>query len=355
MITNWEHEMNIKLENIKKRSFQDPVYILAIESSCDETSVAIVENGEKILANVISSQIDIHRRFGGVVPEVASRKHVEVINIILEQALKDAKLKLEDLSAIAVTYGPGLIGSLLVGIAAAKTLSFLLKIPLIGVHHISGHIYANHLIKPLEFPLIALVVSGGHTELIYMNDHLNYEILGQTRDDAVGEAFDKVARILDLPYPGGPYIDKLAKQGIVSIPFPRAMMDNKYDFSFSGLKSAVINVVHNNEQRNERINKEDVAASFQDAVIDVLVSKTIRAIKEKEVKHLIVAGGVAANSGLRLTLEKECKNLNINLTIPSVPLCTDNAAMIASAGYYQYVAGKWSKLDLNGCAGLPIK
>lgn len=355
MITNWEREIKIKFEDKSKRDSQAPIYILAIESSCDETAVAIVENGEKILANVISSQIEIHQRFGGVVPEVASRKHVEVINILLEQALKDANLKLNEISAIAVTYGPGLIGSLLVGLAAAKTLSFILKVPLIGVHHISGHIYANHLIRPLKFPLIALVVSGGHTEIIYMKDHLNYETLGQTRDDAAGEAFDKVARILNLPYPGGPHIDKLAQLGVANISLPRALMDNKYDFSFSGLKSAVINVVHNAEQRNEQINTEDMAASFQEAVIEVLVNKTTRAVKEKGVEHLIVAGGVAANSGLRVALEKKCKEININLTIPPLALCTDNAAMIASVGYYQYISGDWSRLDLNGTAGLPLK
>ncbi|MGD9678219.1 MAG: tRNA (adenosine(37)-N6)-threonylcarbamoyltransferase complex transferase subunit TsaD [Vulcanibacillus sp.] len=354
MITNWERDMKIEFKKISEENIQAPIYILAIESSCDETAVAIVEDGTKILANVISSQIEIHKRFGGVVPEVASRKHVEVINILLEQALKDAGLKLNEISAIAVTYGPGLIGSLLVGLAAAKTLSFVLKIPLIGVHHISGHIYANHLVTPLKFPLIALVVSGGHTEIIYMDNHLNFEILGQTRDDAAGEAFDKVARILNLPYPGGPHIDKLAQKGEPKIPLPRARLDNKYDFSFSGLKSAVINAVHNAEQKNEQISKEDMAASFQEAVIDVLVNKTISAVKEKKVDHLIIAGGVAANSELRGSLENKCKELKINLTIPPIELCTDNAAMVASVGYYQYISGNWSKLDLNGTAGLPI-
>ncbi len=353
-MTSWEHKVKFKYEDIKENGLQKSAYILAIETSCDETSVAIVKDGSEVLSNVISSQIEIHKLFGGVVPEVASRKHVEVINILLEEALNEANLKKSEITAIAVTYGPGLIGSLLVGIAAAKTLSFLLGIPLIGVHHISGHIYANHLTKPLEFPLIALVVSGGHTELIYMKDHLDFELLGQTRDDAVGEAFDKVARVLNLPYPGGPHIDRLAKQGIANIPLPRAIMDNKYDFSFSGLKSAVINVIHNAEQRNEIIHTEDMAASFQEAVIDVLVKKSIQAIKDKQVSNLIVAGGVAANQGLRETLEKECKKLNVNLSVPLIELCTDNAAMIGSAGYFYYINRIWSKLDLNGVASLPL-
>lgn len=352
---NWGKKIESKYKDIKENGINKPVYILAIETSCDETSVAIVKNGSEVLVNLISSQIEIHKLFGGVVPEVASRKHVEVINILLEKALDEANLEKNEITAIAVTYGPGLIGSLLVGIAAAKTLSFLLGIPLIGVHHISGHIYANHLIKPLEFPLIALVVSGGHTELIYMKDHLDYELLGQTRDDAVGEAFDKVARVLNLPYPGGPQIDRLAEKGISNIPLPRAVMDNKYDFSFSGLKSAVINVIHNAEQKNETIKSEDMAASFQEAVIDVLVNKTLLALKEKKVSNLIVAGGVAANSGLRKTLGEECKKINVKLSIPPIELCTDNAAMIGSAGYFYYINKIWSNLDLNGVASLSIK
>ncbi len=351
----WGKKIELKYKDIKENGVNKAVYLLAIETSCDETSVAIVKDGIEVLANVISSQIETHKLFGGVVPEVASRKHVEVINILLEKALNEANIERSEITAIAVTYGPGLIGSLLVGIAAAKTLSFLLGIPLIGVHHISGHIYANHLIKPLEFPLIALVVSGGHTELIYMKDHLDYELLGQTRDDAVGEAFDKVARVLNLPYPGGPHIDRLAEKGIVNIPLPRAVMDNKYDFSFSGLKSAVINAMHNAEQRNETILSEDMAASFQKAVVDVLVNKSLLALKEKQVSNLIVAGGVAANRGLRKALEEECEKINVKLSIPPIELCTDNAAMVGSAGYFYYINKMWSDLDLNGVASISIK
>lgn len=331
------------------------INILAIETSCDETSVAIVQDGKKILSNIVSSQIDIHKKFGGVVPEVASRKHVEGINYILDEAFQKAKLTIDDISAIAVTYGPGLVGALLVGIAAAKTIAFAKKIPLIGVNHIAGHIYANHLVKELEFPLIALVVSGGHTELVYMKDHLHFEILGQTRDDAAGEAFDKVARSLQLPYPGGPYIDKLAKEGKPSIPLPRALMDNSFDFSFSGLKSAVINVLHNAKQKGEMIKKEDMAASFQEVVIEVLVEKTLKAVKEKQAKNLIIAGGVAANSGLREQLQKKCDEYGIKLSIPPLSLCTDNAAMIASAGYFLYKKGLWSDLELNAIPGLSLQ
>lgn len=354
MSTSWQKEMDQKLLAMNKQIQDKPVYILAIETSCDETSVAIIENGNRIASNIVSSQIDIHKRFGGVVPEVASRKHVEGINYILEEALEEANLEIKDITAVAVTYGPGLVGALLVGIAAAKAIALANRIPLIGVHHIAGHIYANHLVKELEFPLIALVVSGGHTELVYMEDHLKFEILGQTRDDAAGEAYDKVARSLNLPYPGGPYIDKLAASGTASIQLPRALMDNSYDFSFSGLKSAVINTLHNAQQKGETLSPEDMAASFQQAVVDVLVEKTMRAIKEKQVKNLIVAGGVAANKGLRNALEERCNQLDIELTIPPLALCTDNAAMIGSVGYYKYINGLWSGLDLNGIPGLPL-
>lgn len=351
MKTSWEIRYKDKLE---KRDTSLPINILGIETSCDETSVSIVQDGKTILSNIISSQINIHKKFGGVVPEVASRKHVEGINYILEEALQEADVELGEIDAIAVTYGPGLVGALLVGVAAAKALAFATGIPLIGVHHIAGHIYANHLVKPLNFPLIALVVSGGHTELVYMKDHLTFEILGQTRDDAAGEAYDKVARSLQLPYPGGPYIDQLASKGNPTVPLPRALMDSSYDFSFSGLKSAVINALHNAKQRNEEIPKEDMAASFQEAVIDVLVEKTIRAVKEKNVKSLIVAGGVAANKGLRARLKEKTEQIGIELTIPPLNLCTDNAAMIASVGYYQYINKRWSNLDLNGIPGIEL-
>ncbi len=340
----------MNLDNQKKA-----VNILGIETSCDETSVSVVKDGSTILSNIISSQIDIHKRFGGVVPEVASRKHVEGINFILQQALEEAKLTLDDIDGVAVTYGPGLIGALLVGIAAAKAISFTKGIPLIGVHHIAGHIYANHLVKPLQFPLIALVVSGGHTELVYMEQHNHFEILGQTRDDAVGEAFDKVARALNLPYPGGPHIDRLAQQGNATIHLPRALLDQSYDFSFSGLKSAVINALHNAKQKEEEISKEDMAASFQEAVVDVLATKTMRAVKEKGVKQLIVAGGVAANKGLRNRLMQETEATSVDLTIPPLELCTDNAAMIACNGYFLHQSKQWSKLDLNGIASLSLE
>ncbi len=351
---SWQEEINIKLNKLSENGVEGPIHILGIETSCDETSVAVVRNGTEVLSNVISSQIDIHKRFGGVVPEVASRKHVEGINFIIEKALKESGIDLEEITAVAVTHGPGLVGALLVGIAAAKSIAFAKRIPLIGVHHIAGHIYANHIVKPLTFPLIALVVSGGHTEIVYMKDHLQFEVLGQTRDDAAGEAFDKVARTLTLPYPGGPEIDKLAKQGEANIALPRALMDDSYDFSFSGLKSAVINYLHNKEQKNEQVATEDMAASFQEAVVDVLVTKTMRAMKEKEVNQLILAGGVAANSGLRRRLEEECNKEGITLTIPPLKLCTDNAAMIASVGYYLYRQGSWSQLDLNGVPGLNL-
>lgn len=353
MRTNYECEMDKKLNGIRAERDED-IYILAIDTSCDDTSVAIVKNGEILLANIISSQIEIHSCFGGVVPEVASRKHVEVINLLIEEALTEAKLNITEITAIAVTYGPGLIGALLVGLSAAKVISFVYKIPLIAVHHISGHIYANNLMKPLQFPLVALVVSGGHTELVYMEDHLKFEVMGQTRDDAAGEAYDKVARVLDLPYPGGPQIDKLAIEGQINIPLPRPLLESKYDFSFSGLKSAVININHNMEQKNQKIIKEDMAASFQEAVVDVLTKKTVQAIIDKKVHNLLIAGGVAANQGLRSRLEKESEKYDIDLTIPSIQLCTDNAAMIASVGYYLYIKGEWSDLDLNGYANLPL-
>ncbi len=354
MIKQWEEKVAEKKERVLHGDVDQPVRILAIETSCDETSIAIVEDGCRILSNVVSSQIDVHKRFGGVVPEVASRKHVEGMNYILDQALQEANKTLDEVDAIAVTYGPGLIGALLVGISAAKAIAFAKGIPLIGVHHIAGHIYANQLVKPMEFPLIALVVSGGHTELVYMKNHLEFEVLGETRDDAAGEAYDKVARSLQLPYPGGPQIDRLAQQGKAIIPLPRALMDNSFDFSFSGLKSAVINALHNATQRGEEIKREDMAASFQEAVVDVLVKKTFHALEEKKVKQLVLAGGVAANSGLRTRLVEESKRMNVSLTIPPLSLCTDNAAMIGSAGYFAYEQGKWSELDLNGIASLSL-
>lgn len=332
------------------------IIVLAVESSCDETSVAIVKNGKEVLSNIVSSQIDIHKKFGGVVPEIASRHHVENITLVLDEAIKKANIDVKDITCVAVTKGPGLIGSLLVGINAAKAFSFANHLPLIGVHHIAGHIYANHLVKDLEFPLLALVVSGGHTELVYMKNHYDFDIIGQTRDDAVGEAYDKVARVCDLPYPGGPHIDNLANKGIESYKLPRVMLDqDNFDFSFSGLKSAVINLVHNASQRNETINRENLARSFQESVVDILVGKTFKAIKKNPVKQLIIAGGVAANSGLRKRLQEEIKSFpDVKLIIPPLKYCTDNAAMIGVAGTFSYLNGQKDDLSLNGKANLDL-
>ncbi|PWA06337.1 tRNA (adenosine(37)-N6)-threonylcarbamoyltransferase complex transferase subunit TsaD [Pueribacillus theae] len=329
--------------------------ILAIETSCDETAVAIVKNGREILANVVASQIESHKRFGGVVPEIASRHHVEQITIVLEEALHQGGVTWKEIDAVAVTEGPGLVGALLIGVNAAKALSLANGIPLVNVHHIAGHIYANRLVKEMQFPLIALVVSGGHTELIYMKEHGVYEVIGETRDDAAGEAYDKVARTLGLPYPGGPQIDRLAQIGKPEIPLPRAWLEpDSYDFSFSGLKSAVINKLHNSKQRGEHVAKEDLAASFQASVIEVLVEKTARAAGAYDAKQLLVAGGVAANKGLRQALEEKFGDSNIELVIPPLSLCTDNAAMIAAAGSIEYQKGKRADMTLNGTPGLPL-
>lgn len=334
---------------------QQETLVLGIETSCDETSVAVVKGGTKLLSNIISSQMDVHRRFGGVVPEVASRRHVERITLIIQKALTEARVSKNELDAIAVTQGPGLVGALLIGVAAAKAFSFASGIPLVGVHHIAGHIYANHLVKPLQFPLVALVVSGGHTELIYMERHNHFERLGRTRDDAAGEAFDKVARLMKLPYPGGPHIDRLAAQGNPSYDLPRAWLEpDSLDFSFSGLKSAVMNLMHHAEQRKEEINYADLAASFQEAVLDVLVEKSIRAVKMTRAKRLLIAGGVSANSGLRVRLHQRCEQEQIELQIPPLELCTDNAGMIAAAGTYQFLDGKFADLSLNADPNLPL-
>lgn len=321
------------------------VYILGIESSCDETSVSIVRNGHDEIATVVLSQMDTHANYGGVVPEIASRMHVENITLVIEECLTKANMSMNDITAIAVTYGPGLIGSLLVGVQAAKTLSFVYNKPLVPVHHIAGHIYANNLVKPLSFPLISLVVSGGHTELIYMKEDYSFEKIGGTLDDAVGEAYDKVARVIGLPYPGGPVVDKLAHTGVDTYPLPIPLDDDSYNFSFSGLKSAVINLVHNEEQRGNKIITENLATSFQNRVVDILVKKTIKAMEEYNVDNLIVAGGVSANKGLREALEKECNKKGYNLTVPQMKYCTDNAAMIGAAGYYAYKLGKTSNLN----------
>lgn len=330
--------------------------IMGIETSCDETAVAIVKNGREILANVVASQIESHKRFGGVVPEIASRHHVEQITIVVEEALTRAGMELKDIQGIAVTEGPGLVGALLIGVNAAKAIAFAHDIPLIGVHHIAGHIYANRLITEMKFPLLSLVVSGGHTEIVVMNDHANFDVIGETRDDAAGEAYDKVARTLNLPYPGGPHIDRLAHEGDATIELPRAWLEeDSYDFSFSGLKSAVINAVHNAEQRGEEIIPQNLAASFQDSVIDVLVTKTVKAAKEYKVKQVLLAGGVAANRGLRNALQQAFSDhKDIELVIPPLDLCTDNAAMIAAVGSVLFNQGKYSGLDLNGNPSLDI-
>ena len=326
------------------------VYILGIESSCDETSVSIVKNGCEEIATVVLSQMDTHSLYGGVVPEIASRMHVESITMVLDETLKKANMTLDDITAIAVTYGPGLIGSLLIGLQAAKTLSMITNKPLIPVHHIAGHIYANNLVKRLEFPLLALVVSGGHTELVYMKEDYSFEKIGGTLDDAVGEAYDKVARVIGIPYPGGPNVDKLAHIGKDSYPLPLPLDDDSYNFSFSGLKSAVINLKHNYEQRGESIIPEDLATSFQSRVVEILTKKTLKAIKEYNIKHLIVAGGVAANKGLRERLEELSKENDFELIMPPMKYCTDNAAMIGAAGFYAYKLGRTAGLDLNAKA-----
>ncbi|WP_050184127.1 tRNA (adenosine(37)-N6)-threonylcarbamoyltransferase complex transferase subunit TsaD [Domibacillus robiginosus] len=332
-------------------------YVFGIETSCDETAAAIVKNGTEIVANVVSSQIESHKRFGGVVPEIASRHHVEQIIAVLDETLEQAGLTFKDMDAIAVTKGPGLVGALLIGVNAAKAIAFAHNLPLIGVHHIAGHIYANRLVKEMAFPLLSLVVSGGHTEIVYMKDHGSFEVIGETRDDAAGEAYDKVARTLNLPYPGGPHIDRLAAQGEDTYNLPRVRLEEgSYDFSFSGLKSAVINTVHNAEQRGEEIIPENLAASFQASVVEVLTEKTLRAAKEYEVKQVLLSGGVAANKGLRMSLESAFADLrNVELVIPPLSLCTDNAAMIAAAGTILFEQGKRDGMDMNGHPGLDIE
>lgn len=330
--------------------------VLGIESSCDETSVAIVRDGKEVLANVINSQIKIHEKFGGVVPEVASRHHVYQISMVFEEAFRVSGVKPEDIDLVAVTEGPGLIGSLLVGVNAAKTFAMMYKKPLIGVHHLAGHIYANAIEHEMKFPCIALLVSGGNTELILMRDHFDFQIIGETLDDAVGEAYDKVARVVGLPYPGGPHVDRLAHLGKDTYKLPRVYLDDgSYNFSFSGLKSAVINLVHNTHQRGEEINVNDLCASFQASVTEVLVNKTLSLAKTQRVLNIIVAGGVSANKGLKEKFN-ELAPKEFNVCIPSIKYCTDNAAMIAVAGYYQYKKNPTlSDLTLNASASLELE
>ena len=338
-------------------SEKDDVLILAIESSCDETAAAVVKNGREVLSNVINTQIAIHTEYGGVVPEIASRKHIENINPVIRKALEDAGVTLDDIDAIGVTYGPGLVGALLVGVAEAKAIAFAKNKPLVGVHHIEGHISANYVEnKELEPPFVALVVSGGHTHLVKVNDYGEYEIVGRTRDDAAGEAFDKVARAIGLGYPGGPKIDKLAKEGNPdAIEFPRAHVDDApYDFSFSGIKSAVLNYINSANMQGKEINHADVAASFQKAVVDALVSRAVRLAKECGMDKLAIAGGVASNSALRAAIQEECTKNNISFYSPSPVLCTDNAAMIGAAAYYEYIKGIRHGYDLNAIPNLKL-
>ena len=332
--------------------------ILAIESSCDETSVAVVENGEKILSNIVASQIKSHKRFGGVVPEVASRHHVEQITICIEEALAEADVSAKDLNAVAVTYGPGLVGALLIGLSAAKAFAWANGLPLLPINHMAGHIYAARLVEPLEFPLMALLVSGGHTELVYMEEDGSFEIIGETRDDAAGEAYDKVGRVLGLTYPSGKEIDELAHQGEDTYDFPRAMIkEDNFDFSFSGLKSAFINLTHNAEQRGEELDRKNLAASFQASVVEVLVTKTIKACKAYPVKQLIVAGGVAANQGLRETMSAviSAQLPAMKLIVPPLRLCGDNAAMIGAAAHVELQKGHFAGMGLNADPSLAFQ
>ncbi len=342
---------------MKKNHTEEDVYILAIESSCDETAAAVVKNGREILSNVISSQIDLHTLYGGVVPEIASRKHIEKINQVIESALLESGLTLENMDAIGVTYGPGLVGALLVGVAEAKALAYAADKPLVGVHHIEGHVSANFIEHPdLEPPFMCLIVSGGHTHLVIVRDYGEFEILGRTRDDAAGEAFDKVARAVGLGYPGGPKIDKAAKEGNPqAIKFPRARVEgNVYDFSFSGLKSAVLNHINHANMMGEEINIPDLLASFQNAVVDVLVSHTIEAAKEYGFKKVAIAGGVASNSALRKGMKEACEKNEIAFYYPSPIYCTDNAAMIGTAAYYEFINGARAGWDLNAVPNLKL-
>ncbi len=336
---------------------QKDIYILAIESSCDETAAAVVKNGRQVLSNIISSQIDLHTLYGGVVPEIASRKHIEKINQVIEEAIKTAQVTMDDIDAIAVTYGPGLVGALLVGVSAAKALAFATGKPLVGVHHIEGHISANYIENlELEPPFMSLVVSGGHSHLVVVKDYGEYEIIGRTRDDAAGEAFDKVARAIGLGYPGGPKIDKIAKEGDANaITFPRAKVgENVYDFSFSGLKSAVLNYINGANMKGEEINVANVAASFQKAVTDVLVDHAMHGVEEYGFQKLAIAGGVASNSALRAAMKEACDKKGIEFYYPSPIYCTDNAAMIGVAGYYEYIKGTRHGWDLNAVPNLKL-
>ena len=331
------------------------VNILAIESSCDETSMAIVRNGCEVISFTVLTQMDTHAEFGGVVPEIASRMHTENITMVLDETLKKCNLTKDDIDAIAVTYAPGLLGSLLVGLECAKTISLVWNKPLIKVNHTIGHIYANNLMKKMEFPTLALVVSGGHTDMVIMKEDYDFEILGSSLDDSIGEVYDKVARVLGLKYPGGPNVERLANEGTPSYELPKPVNDNTYNFSFSGLKSAVINLVHNEEQRGNIINKENLACSFQTTAIDELYRKVELAIKNTGIKHMIIAGGVSANKYLREQIQELCDKYNIDLTIPDFKYCTDNAAMIGAAAYPLYLKKEFAPLDTNASSIAKLK
>lgn len=346
---------NVEFKNKLKNKNND-VYILALESSCDETAAAVNKNGLEVLANVVSSQIDLHKKFGGVVPEIASRKHLELLLPVIDQALEKAGIDFEDLDAVASTYGPGLVGGLHVTLTAAKTISLALNIPLIGVNHIAGHIYSNFIANPnIKKPLICLTISGGHTNLLYFEDLRGYEILGRTIDDAAGEAFDKISRFIGLGYPGGPAIEKAALSGDEkAIDFPRADLGDSYDFSFSGLKTAVMNYVHNEKQRGNEININNLAASFQEAVVDSLASNLIKAVKEFEVESVVLSGGVAANQRLKEVISDRLKKHNLDLYSPPLELCTDNAAMIGAVAYFQYLERDFASLSISADPSLKL-
>ncbi|MGM0548090.1 MAG: tRNA (adenosine(37)-N6)-threonylcarbamoyltransferase complex transferase subunit TsaD [Bacillota bacterium] len=341
---------------MKTKNKKDDIYILALESSCDETAASINKNGLEVLANVVSTQVDLHQKFGGVVPEIASRKHLELLLPVIDQALAEAGLSFEDLDAVAATYGPGLVGGLLVTLTAAKTISLALGIPLIGVNHIVGHIYANFIANPkIKKPLICLTISGGHSNLLYFENLRGYKILGKTIDDAAGEAFDKISRFLGLGYPGGPAIEKAALRGNPeAIDFPRADLGNSYNFSFSGLKTAVMNYVNNEEQRGNKIDKNNLAASFQAAVVDSLVSNLIKAVENYEVESVVLSGGVAANQRLREIISEKLKSFNLDFYYPPLELCTDNAAMIGAVAYYQYLEKDFAPLSLSADPSLKL-
>ena len=340
------------IQNLKDRD----ITVLAIESSCDETAAAVIRNGREIMSNIVATQIEIHKKFGGVVPEVASRNHVVDINPVIESALSEAGMSLEDIDVIAATYGPGLVGALLVGLSTAKALAYATAKPFVGVNHIQGHIAANYLAFPeLEPPFISLIVSGGHTHIVEVKDYNEIEIIGKTRDDAAGEAYDKVARAIGLGYPGGPLVDELANQGEANIEFPKAMYkEENYDFSFSGIKSAVLNYINSKKMKDEDYSRADIAASFQHSVVDILVHKTVKAVKDRGYGCVVLSGGVSANSALRKVMEERCDQEGLKLFYPPLGLCTDNAAMIGSCAYYRYIEGHTSDMYLNAKPNLKI-